>query len=380
MQWYNAAMATPPLPPAPPAATPPPALDQLLDRWRHAGLITDEQSANIRSFEQATTPPTPATHDQPVQPARPSGTELLAYLGVLIALAGVVTLVYSSHQSLAVIATLTLALGIAALGAALTFRQRRDSPPSSRAAGACLGLGAAAIGAGVGEFATAWALFTRTVVTAVPCIAEGGAPIPCRSFTSVSDAGNVLCGAIVAVAVAVAFLRLVSGPVAALVAVIATYVAAGATIDLLQLQKGPSSGTIALLLVATSAAIVAFGETLRTTQPVQHAFFGLVGTAGATLPLYLLGGGANVDVDVIGGVIAVAALAAGLALPRPGVAYGAVIGLAGLVIDIGARTFTTPTELGVFFCVVGAGGIAALIALSRLMKTTAGASRRSRPA
>jgi hypothetical protein len=56
-------------------------------------------------------------------------------------------------------------------------------------------------------------------------------------------------------------------------------------------------------------------------------------------------------------------------VPRRGVAYGAVIGLGGLIVDIGARNFTTPTALGVFFSVSGIAAVAVLATASRLLRS-----------
>jgi hypothetical protein len=78
-------------------------------------------------------------------------------------------------------------------------------------------------------------------------------------------------------------------------------------------------------------------------------FLGFAGVIGATIPLYLIGGRSDVHLDILAGIIAT--------------------GLAGLVVDIGARNFSTPTALGVFFSVSGVTAVVALIATTRLLRT-----------
>ena len=357
-------MATPPSNPGPSSTR----LDERLDRWERAGLIDADQSRRIRDFESAETSRAAVGGDGAARshtdaPAGPTGTELLAYLGVLIALAGVVTLVYASRATLSLIAALTLAIGLVALAAAWEFT-RRGGGPSARAAGACLALGAAAIGTAAGEFSSAASVFTRTVVTDVSC----GTASACPAYTSTDQSGNVLLGACVVLAIALAVIRLVPGRMAAIVAVVAAYVGAAAAINVGQLRVEQSPVAIALVLLAASAILVGFGESMQTRQRDVSGLLGFAGVIGATIPLYLAGGQSDVHLDVLAGVIAVVAVAAGIVAPRAGIAYGAVIGLAGLVVDIGARNFTTPTALGVFFSVSGVVAVAALISITRLLR------------
>ena len=357
-------MATPRSNPGPSSTR----LDERLDRWERAGLIDADQSRRIRDFESAETSRAAVDGDGAARshtdaPAGPTGTELLAYLGVLIALAGVVTLVYASRATLSLIAALTLAIGLVALAAAWEFT-RRGGGPSARAAGACLALGAAAIGTAAGEFSSAASVFTRTVVTDVSC----GTASACPAYTSTDQSGNVLLGACVVLAIALAVIRLVPGRMAAIVAVVAAYVGAAAAINVGQLRVEQSPVAIALVLLAASAILVGFGESMQTRQRDVSGLLGFAGVIGATIPLYLAGGQSVVHLDVLAGVIAVVAVAAGIVAPRAGIAYGAVIGLAGLVVDIGARNFTTPTALGVFFSVSGVAAVAALISITRLLR------------
>jgi hypothetical protein len=357
-------MATPPSS-SPGAAV---GLDHSLDRWQRAGLIDADQGRRIRDFEASQPAPildrsAAARLPGPGAIARPSATELLAYLGVLIALAGVVTLVYASGATLWLIAALTMAVGLVALAAAREFRGRGGAA-AGRAAGACVALGTAALGVAAGEFSSAASLFTTTMVTVVDC----GSPSGCPSFTSTDQSGNVLLGAAVVVGLALALLRFVPARMAAVVAAAAAYTGAVAAIDVGQFHADRSPGAIALVMLATSAVLVAAAETVRTRQSDVTGLLGFIGIVGATIPLYLVGGRSDVHLDVVAGVIAVVALAAGIVLPRAGVAYGAVIGLAGLVLDIGARNFTTPTALGVFFSVSGVAAVAALIATTRLLR------------
>ena len=66
---------------------------------------------------------------------RPSGIELLAYLGVVVALIGMLTLVYTSQIGLSGVGAVTATLGAAALIAAYTF-MRIGRRSALRAAGA----------------------------------------------------------------------------------------------------------------------------------------------------------------------------------------------------------------------------------------------------
>jgi hypothetical protein len=343
-------------------------LDERLDQWERAGLIDADQLRRIREFEAASSAPEAVDGGAPRRsgdtPARPSGTELLAYLGVLIALAGVVTLVYASGATLSLIAALTLVIGLVALAATWEFA-RRGTAPSARAAGACLALGAVAIGTAVSELATAALLFTRTTSIEINCVPSSA----CPAYTSTDQSGNVLAGACVVVAIALAVLRFVPGRMAAIVAVVAGYVGAAAAIDVSGLHVEQSPAPIALVLLAVSALLIGNGETVQTRQPDVSNFLGFAGVIGATIPLYLIGGRSDVHLDILAGIIATVALALGISIPRAGLAYGAVIGLAGLVVDIGARNFSTPTALGVFFSVSGVTAVVALIATTRLLRT-----------
>jgi hypothetical protein len=294
---------------------------------------------------------------------------------VLIALAGVVTLVYASGATLALVAALTMATGIVALAATREFI-RRGGAPAARAAGACLALGAAAVGAAAGELSSAASLFTRTVVTRATCGNPGGV---CPAYTSTDQSGNVLLGAALVLGIAVGLLRFVPGRMAAVVAVVAAYVAAAATINVAQLSVDQSPELIALVLVAISALLVGFSETVHAHQPDVGGFLAFAGVVGATVPLYPLGGRSGVHLDILAGSVAFVALVAGILVPRRGVAYGAVIGLAGLVVDIGARNFTTPTSLGAFFSVSGVAAVAVLAAATRLLRSRMRAGRAEVP-
>jgi hypothetical protein len=341
------------------------ALDQQLELWERSGLINAEQRARIRDFE-ARAGRIQAGADGSV--GRPSWTEALAYLGAIVTVVGVLTLVYTSPASLDWIAALTFALGVAALVCARAFA-RRSTPPFLRAAGACAGVAAVAIGVAAGELATATSLFTRTVALGFPC--NGGSCGP-QGLTTTSQAGNVLVGACVGLVVALGLIRFVPGHLPALVTIAAAYTAAGAIVSIAGLDTDTSAGSIALLIGATGAAVVGVGEMLRRRQPAVHLLFGFAGVVGATIPLFVLGGGSNADLDVAGALVAVTSLAVGVAARRAGVAFGGVVGLAGLVIDIGTRTFATATARGVFFIVTGAGCVVALIALNRVLQSRRG--------
>ena len=191
----------------------------------------------------------------------------------------------------------------------------------------------------------------------------------CPAYTSTDQSGNVLAGACIVVAIALAVLRLVPGRMAAIVAVVAGYVGAAAPIDVSGLRVEQSPAPIALVLLAVSALLIGNGEAVQTRQPDVSNFLGFAGVIGATIPLYLIGGRSDVHLDILAGIIATVALALGISIPRAGLAYGAVIGLAGLVVDIGARNFSTPTALGVFFSVSGVTAVVALIATTRLLRT-----------
>jgi hypothetical protein len=213
--------------------------------------------------------------------------------------------------------------------------------------------------------ATAALLFTRTTSIEINCVPSSA----CPAYTSTDQSGNVLAGACVVVAIALAVLRFVPGRMAAIVAVVAGYVGAAAAIDVSGLRVEQSPAPIALVLLAVSALLIGNGETVQTRQPDVSNFLGFAGVIGATIPLYLIGGRSDVHLDILAGIIATVALALGISIPRAGLAYGAVIGLAGLVVDIGARNFSTPTALGVFFSVSGVTAVVALIATTRLLRT-----------
>jgi hypothetical protein len=338
-------------------------LDRQLELWEWSGLVTADQVAAIRAFERRAGR-IPAAAGAPV--GRPSSIEALAYLGSIVTVIGILTLVYTSQASLEWIAALTFVLGIAAMVAARTFA-RRASPPSMRAAGACAGVAAIATGVAAGELAAAISLLTRTMVLHSPC--NNGLCGP-ESVTTTSHAGNVLVGACAGLLVGLVPIRRVPGQTSALVTIASAYTAAGAIVSLAGLEAANSAGSIALLLVAASALLAGLGEVQRRRRPAVHALFGFAAVVGATVPLFVLGGGSNARLDVIGALVAAASLALGVAARRPGVAYGGVVGLAGLVVDVGTRTFVTATARGIFFVVTGAGCVALLIALSHVLRAS----------
>jgi hypothetical protein len=361
----------------PPSSTPPSELDRQLERWREAGLIDADQQRRIHDHE-ARFAPTPGEAAAPrsiAAPAslpRPNGVELLAYLGVGVALAGVLILIHAALTSLWFIGDLTAGIGLAALACGYVFA-RGAGATALRAAGACLALGAAALGAGAGELSAAAQLFTRTTVYTVPCDVAGS----CLGYTTVDHAGNVLVGACVTVAVVIALIRFVPGQLAAVVLVAGAYTAAGATIDLAALQNDPGSHRIAaVIIVVASLALAAVGQALRRRQPAVRGFLDFVGVAAASLPLYVLGGTDNVDLDVGGGLVAGLGVATGIAAGRTGLAYGGVLGLAGLVVDIGVRNFHTASSIGVFLSLCGVAGVAAVVVGNRLVAAQRGARHR----
>ncbi|MGI8848417.1 MAG: hypothetical protein ACR2GX_09200 [Candidatus Dormibacteria bacterium] len=316
------------------------------------GLISSHQAQAIGHWE--------ATQARPTAPARaatrPSGIELLAYLGVLIALAGVFVLIYASGTSLASMGVLTAGLGVGALAAAYLFR-RSGGRAALRAAGACAGLGAAAVGVGIGQIMVAAGILTQTVTHT-----QYG-----YSYTTTSSEGAVLVAACIAAAIAIAVGRVLPAPLPAVVVVAAAYTAAAAAIVGASLTVEHSAGAIASVVVLVSLALGGYGETVRH-RPQIHGFYGLVAIVGASVPLYFLGGGAQIYLDVVGAAIAVIGLGAGLQLPRPGMAFGGVIGVFGLVFDIGGRNFSSASSLGAFLVFVGAGGIGTLVAINHLLR------------
>lgn len=246
----------------------------MLDRWERAGLIDAEQGRRIRSVEAgAVAAGTAPLVRDPV--SVPSGTELLAYLGVLIALAGVLTLVYASGAKLALVATLTLAIGLIALTGAREFLLRGGAS-SVRAAGACCALGATAVGTAAGEFSAALALFTRTVVVGATC----GYPSACPPSTSTDESGNVLLGACVVLVIALALLRPVPARLAAIVSIAAAYTGAVAAMNAAQLNAESDALTIAVIFLAASAVLIGYGETLQERQAGVSGILGFAGVIG----------------------------------------------------------------------------------------------------
>lgn len=338
--------------------------DELLTRWTQAGLITESQAAAIRSHEGLAERHGSAGSDARAAPRlpavlpRPSGIEILAYLGVIIALVGVMTLLLASGASLALIGSVTSLLGVCALAAMFGFT-RVGNATGRRAAGACLGLAAAGIGIGAGELCRSASLLISTQVF------FAGTP---ERYTTVDDNAVVLFGACVVLLIAFGLIRLVPGVLAAMVGCGAAYTAAAMIIAIAGWTVPGGNAAIALTIVVTSAALLLAGETLRLRQPRTHQLLGMIGVIGASVPLYILGGGGNLDLDVSGGVISTVALVAGIRLSRPGVAYAAGVGIGGAVLDIGGRNFTSATSLGIFLMLVGAGGVAALVAINRLLR------------
>jgi len=284
--------------------------------------------------------------------------ELLAYAGALVALVGVFVLVYASGAALGGLGALTAGLGGAALIAANVFTRAR-SRPAFRAAGACAALGAGALGVGVGQILVAAGLLVDTITHH---------DYYGFVYTTTDASGAVLAGACTSMAIAMAASRYLPAHVLALTVVAAVYTAAGALIAASHPPATGSRAWVATVIVLASLGLAGFGETLRRTQPRVHGFYGFVAVIGATVPLYILGGRENLYLDILGACIAIAGLAGGLQLPRPGIAYGGVIAVFGLVFDIGARNFSSATSLGAFLTLVGAGGIVALVAINHALR------------
>jgi len=101
--------------PAVPHSAPMGSLDDSLSAWTGAGLITTEQAAAIRGFEQTvamTTAPASATTARPRRV--PLVAEALGYLGGILAIVGVVLLVARYWTDMAGLGRLALSGGVAA--------------------------------------------------------------------------------------------------------------------------------------------------------------------------------------------------------------------------------------------------------------------------
>jgi Predicted membrane protein (DUF2157) len=101
----------------------PEALEALLRRWAAAGLLTQEQGDAILRAEQRQSVAAP-----PAPPRLPVATEVVGYLGGILALIGAVLLAGNSWRDLAAWSRLSVLAGVAAVlwAAGALVHERRD--------------------------------------------------------------------------------------------------------------------------------------------------------------------------------------------------------------------------------------------------------------
>jgi len=325
-------------------------VDRFLTRWQQAGLITSDQVSAIGAFEQKQ--PQRAT-----TAGRPSGVEILVTLGTAIALVGTFTLIYANTSSLSVQGVLTLGVALAAAWATNFFR-RQGTPVGMRAAGSCAALTCAAIGIGIGELAASAWVFSHTAT-----LTDYG-----YSYTQTDSSGAVAFGAAVAALLAIWLLVHVPGPLLTLVMASATYTVSGVLISWLPDQSNPDHNAVAVILLATSATLLAVSRVVIPGRG-ESRLLALIATTGLTVPLYFLGGDHWIHLDVVGAILSVVILIYGLRNNLDGVAYGGSVGLGGLIFDIGGRNFgSSATAFGVYLIIAGVVFVAGIIALSRRLK------------
>ena len=338
----------------------PSLVTEQLRRWRAAGLIDAPTAEAILDYERARALPAPAP-----APSRPDGritfTEVVIYAAVAVGLVGLGIVLFATSITHLDRAAAVLAVAIAAAFVTIVLERRGDAA-GDRGSGPAIALAIAACGTAATQFfeAAGWLVQTRTIVPAIY------PPVP--GFTETSASGAVAIGAAVtAVLAALVLLRRRAELVPAVVGAGAAYISVMAATDALGFGGVDPPHTSIAAIVAIAGLWLIVLSTLCLHRLTQDALEGAA--AGITaVALYALGGAPDLELDVLGAVVAGLAMVVGTLRSRQGLAFAGAAGMAGLVIDIGARNVSDPAQLGLFLVAAAVIGLGLILAVSRLLR------------
>lgn len=319
-----------------------------LQRWQTAGLLTTEQATAILAFESGRQP-----EDREAREGA-TAVEVLAYLGAVVALAGVLILLGTRYLDLGTAGRLGVPglVTLAALGAAILFDRKVEGAAGRRARSAALGLAVISLAGFVFQLQ-------------VEPVGSRLNPAPTRA---------VLISALLGSAVAAGLTAWTGAGLLALLLAVCVYVSGGA---FLALRAGifdpwPIMGVYAacgaLLIIAAE-----FARHLRQRWPPEVlAFASLV---MPSIAAYILPrSNQDLALELLGGLIALAAFGAAVLRSSAGYAIAGAVGVFGFVLMVELRHFQN--SLGVPLILITSGlallGIAYLTA--RLLPRLSGRS------
>lgn len=289
-----------------------------LRRWQSAGLLTADQVAAIVEFEQAR----PAEPDQPVkQPAdrRVTVVEVLAYLGAVVTLAGVLILLGSRYSQLGSAGRLSVValVTVAAASAALLLGRRAWGAAGNRARAAALGLASLGFAA---------------LVFQVQVEQAGG---------SLASASNrmVLIGAVVGSVLAAGLIVWTGSGLLAFLMSVGVYVSA---IAVAAMHTGAyNAWALWGVFAAAGTLLVVAAEAARQRRmrwpPEVLAFSGLI--VPVILAYIAPQAGRDLSLEVLGAVLSLAGFGAAVLRSSAGYAIAGAIGAFAFVLEVQVRHF-----------------------------------------
>ncbi len=313
-----------------------------LKRWRAAGLLSSEQAQAIEAFERETGGPEPRDQD------RLTLVEAFAYLGAIVALAGIAILLVTHYSELGTIGRLGilgLVTGLAVLAAVLLGRTGGGGAVR-RARAAALGLFVVGV----------TALFFQGQVEALGGQLESiSRQDGTRIWLVSAVAGSLLAAGLL--------VRTDAGLLAALLA-IGTYMSGASFLS--QVFTSPLASVdpwIGEAVFATCGAILVVGAELSrrghrrwSTEILAFAAFLIPPLAAYTSPPDL------VVLELVGGLIAGLAFAAAVLRSSAGYAIAGAVGVFGFVLELELKHFQN--SLGFALILITSG--LALLAISYL--------------
>lgn len=318
-----------------------------LQRWQSAGLLTADQVTSILAFEHAR-PPEGRQANRGI-----TVVEVLAYLGAVVALAGILILLGSRYEQLGTVGRLSIigVVTLAAAGAALLLGQRVEGSTGRRVRSAALGLANLGLAAFVFQ---------------VQVEREGG------SLAGASPR-ILLVGATVGSVVAAALIVWTGSGVLAFLLVVGTYLSAIAFLVMQSGEYGPWAiwgvfGAAGALLVIAAEAT----RQLRMRWPPEVLAFAAL--LGPVIVAYIVPRNTqDVPLELLGGLVSLAGFGAAVLRSSAGYAIAGAIGVFGFVLEVELRHFQN--DLGFALILVTSGlallGIAYLTArlLPRLARS-----------
>ena len=328
------------------------ALQEDLNRWVAAGLLAADQASRIRAYEMARTDTAPAER----RGLEITATEVVAYLGAIVVLVGIGFLVATQYQPLGSVGR-DLILGLvaaAALACGFFMDGRSERPAARRARAAGFFLGSLAV----------FALVTQVLVDARLLTRVAG-----DSYYSYDNVGgDVMAGAAAASLLAGALLwRTRTGLLAFAFASLVFTGVGGFEAWQFVATPDPLAGEAPYLLAA--ALLVAASEVVVRRSPGAWAaeilrFLAVLVPLVSALTFSTFGGE---KMELLAGVLALAALGAALPRRSGGYVIAGGLGLFIVVMEVGFRHFAQTLGYPVVLIASGLLLLAIAIAMVRVL-------------